>query len=127
MKIDPEILYDMLNSEQEWSPKTDIYETESDLVVKVDVSGLDPNDIELTLTKDESGLILKGCRNEGREEKIKYHNLEIYYGMIEHNILLPDSVCINRNQINAKYKDGMLTVHIAKKDKNKIISIKIED
>ncbi|MBQ0106012.1 MAG: Hsp20/alpha crystallin family protein [Armatimonadetes bacterium] len=126
-----DMFLDIFNMNRDmWTPKADIYETENFLVIRVAVSGLDPENLELTLSNDNSVLNVKGFRNEREDsdgEKIKYHRLEIFYGMFERDIELPDNVYIDRNKINAKYNDGMLTVKFAKSRKKRPISIEIED
>lgn len=124
----PDDIFDMFNiSNDVWSPKIDIYETVDLLVIKVAVSGLDPKNIELTLSDDNYSLNIKGIRSEdSNDEKINYHQLEIYYGMFERTIDLPHNVLIDRNNIKAKYENGMLIVNIQKIKKDKPISIKID-
>lgn len=128
MKSLPDDFFDLFSINRDvWSPKIDIYETKDMLVIKVAVSGLDPKNIELTLSDDNSSLNIKGYRNEDtNDDKIKYHQLEIYYGMFERNIDLPSNVLIDRNNIKAKYENGMLVINIQKIKKDKPISIKID-
>ena len=126
-----DIFFDMfnINSDRAWEPKYDIYETEKYIVIKLEISGLNPNNVELTLSNDNRSLNVKGVRNDDdtEEEKIHYHQMQIVYGLFDIDIDLPHNVIIDRNEISAKYKDGMLIVKLAKSVKNKPMSIKIED
>lgn len=132
-RLSDELLFHMLKvsgQSEIWSPKADVYETQNSLIIKIAVAGLEPEKIELMLSNDNKSLNIKGIRLESEKtcsEKIKYHQLEIYYGLFERNIDLPQSVNIDRDKISAKYKDGMLLVTLTKKDSSEPISIKIEE
>lgn len=124
-----DFFFDRFNlNNKAWQPNIDVYETVNNLVVKIAVCGLDPNKIELTLSDDDLFLNVKGYRiEENFEEKTKFHQMEIYYGPFERDIDLPNDVSIDRENICAQYQNGILQVVLGKSQKNKPISIKIED
>jgi HSP20 family protein len=77
------------------------------IVVRADSPGIDPKDVEITLTGDT--LTIKGSREEKREEKDR--NLvfkEVRYGSFERSIPLPAGVKVD--DIKVSYKDGVLAL-----------------
>lgn len=112
-----------------WSPRVDIYETQDAVVVKVCVAGLEPNQIELTLSPDSRFLTLRGIRadqDDDRAERVRYHQLEVYYGPFERTVSLPQEVPIDRDNLNAVYKDGFLKVIMPKQKLGTTKRIKID-
>jgi len=133
-RLSDDILFQMLktnNSSSElWNPRIDIYETWDMLVIKAAIPGLNINQVELTLSEDGKNLNIKGQRNESDDTsscRIKYHQLEIYYGNFERNILIPKNIYIDKDNISATYKNGMLIVTLTKKASSSSKSILIED
>jgi len=95
-----------------WNPPTDIYETQDCIVLKMELSGVKGDDIDVTIHNNI--LTVYGCRYEEAPEKKKnYHLMEIHYGSFERNFRLPTR--INKNNINATYKEGFLIITIPKK------------
>lgn len=100
-----------------WSPRVDVYETTDTVVVKVCAAGLDPDQMELTISGDNRFITLRGVRVETDDDKcgrIRYHQLEIYYGPFERIIALPADVPVDREKLVAAYKDGFLKVVLPK-------------
>ena len=92
-----------------WIPAVDTYEIEEGLVLLVELAGVSPD--EITLTIEERTLTLSGCRPEpGGECKVRLHRMEIDYGPFERKILLPQG--IDPGGIEAKYRDGFLRIVI---------------
>ena len=108
-----------------WSPALDISETEDAVLVKAEVPGIEPSDIEISLSGDT--LTIKGEKKEEREEKDKsYHRVERSYGSFARTIRIPSSV--DPDKIEAKYDKGVLAVTMPKKEeeKGKKIDIKVK-
>ena len=109
----------------EWLPSLDIAETKNELVVKAEVPGLTPKDIDISLS--DGVLTIKGEKKQEKEEKeLDYHLVERSYGSFTRSIRLPKEV--QSNKINASYKDGILRVTLPKSEeaKKKEIKIKVE-
>ena len=101
-----------------WTPRVDIYETVEDIIIKVCVAGLDPSNIELSLSGDNRSLTLRGLRVEQDDDKskrVKYHQLEVYYGPFERTVAVPEEVNIDRENLSAVYKDGFLKIILPKR------------
>jgi HSP20 family protein len=109
----------------EWGPSLDLSETKNDLIVKAEVPGIDPKDIDISLNKDI--LTIKGEKKQEKEEKEEnYHFIERSYGAFARSIRLPRDV--QTDKINASYKNGVLRVTLPKSEeaKKKEIRIKVE-
>ena len=72
----------------EWTPNMDISETKDSLVAKVEVPGMDPKDIQISL--QENLLTIKGEKRQEKEEKDEhYHRVERAYGVFTRSVRLP--------------------------------------
>ena len=106
----------------EWLPSLDVSETKNDLVVKAEIPGIDPKDIDISLTNDL--LIIKGEKKQEKEKKEEnYHLIERSYGAFTRSIRLPKEV--QSDKIIASYKNGILKVTLPKSEEAKKKEIKI--
>jgi HSP20 family protein len=98
-----------------WIPAVDIREYADRFELWVDVPGIDPNKVELTL--DDDVLTLSGERAEASEthEELKYRRSERGVGRFYRRFVLPDIV--DSDKVQATGKDGVLRVTIAKQAK----------
>jgi HSP20 family protein len=95
----------------EWAPNMDISETKDSLVAKVEVPGLDPKDIQISL--QENLLTIKGEKRQEKEEKDEhYHRVERAYGVFTRSVRLP--VAVDASKVTASFKNGLLTVTLPK-------------
>ena len=107
---------------QGWSPAVDIFETDNSVVVKAEMPGVDPKDIEARI--QDGTLYLKGERKFKNEvKKENYHLVERSYGSFTRSFILPTSV--DSDNVKAEYKDGVLTLTLRKKEEAKPKIIKI--
>ena len=114
---------DML--EKGWEPTMDITETKSDLIVKAELPGIDPKEIDISLTGDT--LTIKGEKQQEKEEKEEnYYRIERSYGIFSRTIKLP--VTVQNDKIKASYQHGVLKITLPKSEeaKQKQIKIKVE-
>jgi len=108
-----------------WLPSVDVSETKNDLVVKAELPGMDPKDIDITLS--DGHLMIKGQKRHEKEEKDEdYHSVERSYGSFVRAVHLPKEV--KHDKINARYKNGVLKIVLPKSEeaKTKEIKIKVE-
>jgi HSP20 family protein len=95
----------------DWAPSMDISETKDNVVVKVEVPGMDQKDIEVSL--QENLLTIKGEKKQEKEEKDeRYHRIERSYGAFTRSARLP--VGVDANKVSAVFKNGLLTVTLPK-------------
>ena len=100
----------------------DVYETEKELVVVSAIAGIKTEQIEVSLENDI--LIIKGNRdNPSKDRDQRYFLKECYWGPFSKEIILPCE--IDTSRIDAKVKEGILTVRMQKieRAKNKKISV----
>lgn len=106
-----------------WSPPTDIYETEKNLILKVELPGVDAKDVSVEI--NDSLLTLKGQRKmRSNVEGEHYHRMEFSYGFFQRNFTLP--VAVEEKKIKAKYKDGVLEVNVPKAKTTSTRQIKVD-
>lgn len=105
-----------------WVPPVDIYETDNEIVVRADVSGIDPKDLDIRI--ENNVLTMKGERRMQEEVKEDtYHRIESAYGTFMRSFTLPAAV--EEDQIKAEYKDGVLKITLPKKEQAKPKQIKV--
>lgn len=88
-----------------WHPPTDVYETETSVVVRVEVGGLEEGDFEIRL--EGHVLTISGERRD-LAAKLVYHQLEMRYGPFLTAVHL--SRPIDETGIEATYRGGILQV-----------------
>jgi HSP20 family protein len=92
-----------------WRPPTDVYETEDNIVVKVEVAGMAEDDFAITFS--EGALVVAGVRHDP-STKLGYHQMEIPYGEFRTDVYV--SAAIDVDNIEASYTDGFLLVNLPK-------------
>ena len=104
------------------TPPVDIYETDQNLVMKAELPGVDPREVEVRV--EDNTLYLKGQRKLQEEvSQDNYHRIERTYGTFTRSFALPGS--INADKVVAEYKDGVLTLTMPKREEAKPKTIKI--
>jgi len=95
----------------DWAPSMDVSETKEAMVVKAEVPGLDPKDIQISL--QEQYLTIKGEKSrETVDREERYHRVERTYGSFARSIRLP--VAVDGSKVTAAFKNGLLTVTLPK-------------
>ena len=109
--------------EIEWLPAIDVAETKNEIVVNVEIPGMDPKEFDISVS--EGTLMIKGEKKQEKEEKEEnYHLTERRYGTFTRSILLPQEV--ESDKIRASYKDGILKITLPKSEEAKKNEIKIK-
>jgi HSP20 family protein len=94
-----------------WSPAVDIHEEAKQFVVRADLPGVKPADIEITA--DKGVLSLRGSRHfEQQADDGHYSRIERVTGKFVRTFSLPDNV--QTDAIKAQFKDGVLELTIPK-------------
>lgn len=95
----------------EWTPAIDIADLNDTIVVKAEVPGIDPKEIQVTL--DGQILTLTGEKKYEKEEKDeKHYRMERSMGSFARSIRLP--AMVHEGQVSATFKNGLLTVRLPK-------------
>ena len=94
-----------------WRPLTDVWESDTEVVVLVELAGVKQSEISLTL-KDNI-MTVKGDRKPPtKREGCCFRNMEISTGRFERNIYLPET--IDPNSVKATSRDGFLEIIVRK-------------
>lgn len=94
-----------------WSPSIDVSEGEDAITVRVELPGVDPKDIDVSLSGD--ALTVSGeKREESEERRAGYYHAERRFGSFHRTVPLPAPV--DKEKIAAEYEKGVLTVRIEK-------------
>ncbi len=115
-----------LTEEEAWFPALDMSETKDSLIVKAELPGIDPKDVNLTL--QDHILTIRGERKAEKEEKNEnFHLKERTYGSFFRSVELPYPV--KDGEVKASFKNGVLTITMPKSEeaKEKKIEIKLEE
>jgi len=112
-----------LSEAQRWSPALDLSETDDAVIVKAELPGIDAKDVEIQLHEDV--LTIRGEKKEEKEEKTSdVHWVERTFGTFERSIRLPGS--IKGAEAKATFKNGILTITLAKAEESKPKVLKID-
>jgi HSP20 family protein len=91
------------------SPALESFIDNGKLMIRADLPGVDPKDVEITVTGDT--LTLRGKREERSEEKGRnYLHREVTYGSFERSMRLPAGV--KADQVKAAYRNGVLELSV---------------
>jgi HSP20 family protein len=95
-----------------WQPRCDVEETDKEFIVKADLPGVDPKEVEVSIRGNT--LIVRGEKKEEKEEKKKnYHRVERFAGEFYRAIDLPSEA--DAEKISAASTNGTVTITIPKK------------
>lgn len=106
-----------------WAPSADITEDENEYVLRLDIPGMEKDDIKVNY--QDGRLTVTGERkSEEKEEKKDFIRRERYHGSFYRAFTLPGKV--KDDKINASFKDGVLMLKVPKAEivKPKMIEVK---
>jgi HSP20 family protein len=109
----------LINRPRLWRPPTDVFETDAEVHVRVEIAGMREEDFTVALYGRL--LSISGIRSD-KSERGAYHQMEIPFGEFAIEIELPHLV--DENRVEASYSDGFLKVLLPKMRPH---SIRIED
>src|SRR6476661_9289710 len=93
-------------------PPVDVYEDEHNLVLKLEVPGVEENDLNVSV--ENSTLTIQGERKFEKEEKEEnFHRIERRYGSFIRTFKLPNTV--DADKVGASYEKGILKITLAKR------------
>jgi HSP20 family protein len=107
----------------QWSPLVDITEDEKAYLIKAELPEVKKEDVKVTV---ENGVLsVTGERKFEKEEKNrKYHRVERSYGSFTRHFAVPDDA--DDSQVSAEFKDGILTIRLAKNEKARPKSVEVK-
>jgi HSP20 family protein len=105
-----------------WAPVVDIFEQGNDLVLKAELPGVDPRNVDIRI--ENNVLMLSGERKADSEVKREsYHRVERSYGTFTRSFTLPSTV--DTANVKADYKDGVLKIVLPKREEAKPKQVQI--
>ena len=108
-----------------FAPPVDVYEDEHNITLKIEVPGIDEQDINVTI--ENNTLTVRGERRFEKDEKEEnFHRVERMYGSFTRSFTLPNTV--DPEQVSAHYEKGVLKIRLSKKAeaKPKLIKVNVE-
>lgn len=108
-----------------WQPAIDVLEREKEIVVRANLPGIDPKDVEVTVS--ENMVDIKGETREEKEDRgVNYYRRERHYGAFRRSIPLDTKVIAD--QAKATFKNGVLEVAVPKLEEpgGKQVKVKVE-
>jgi HSP20 family protein len=106
-----------------WMPALDVTETKDAYNIDVEVPGLKPEDINVTV--DQGMLTIQGERRSEEEKGDRsYHRIERRYGSFRRSITLPRDVDASR--VQAKYDNGVLHLEVPKSESSQSKRIEVK-
>lgn len=93
-----------------WKPRTDVWETEEELVVHMDIAGMRAEEFQVEF--HDGILTVSGERRARQQGKRHYHAMEVQVGPFERRFRLP--VVVDPASIRATYEHGFLEIRLTK-------------
>jgi len=105
-----------------FAPRTDIAETDDEITLTFEIPGMEKDDIKVSVANDL--ITVSGKRESKSEDKNDgYVRREIRAGEFSRSFTLPDTV--NRENVSADYKNGLLVVKLGKLEEVKPKEIEV--
>lgn len=94
-------------------PPTDVYQTDSEIVVLMEIAGMRDQEVEIQL--DGRQMTVRGQKKDRRSHNPErvYNAVEIHYGPFERIVTLPGDVDYER--VSVQYDDGLLQITLARR------------
>jgi len=112
----------------DWLPEAegqltiDVYQTPTEIIIKSTIAGVNPSDLDVTITNDM--VTIKGKREKDEEiQTDDYYYQECYWGSFSRSVILP--VDVEAEKAEAGMKNGILTIRLPKIEKIKTKKIKV--
>lgn len=104
-----------------FSPRVDISETETNIILKAELPGINKENININAANDS--ISISGERTWIEKEGEKYHKVERYFGKFERTFSI--GIPIDPDNIKASFKDGVLEILLPKTEKGNAKKIEI--
>ena len=109
--------------QESWLPAVDVFDNKDAVVVKAELAGMDPDDIQIEV--EDNVLTVKGERRfEETVDEERYYRVERRYGSFQRSLALPQGV--RPDDISASYEDGILIVTVPKVEEEKPKRIEVK-
>lgn len=106
-----------------WMPRIDVFDRDKDLVVRVEVPGVNPDDIEVTV--EDRTLTIAGTRAFTEADTTEgFHRREIFTGQFRRTLVLPEG--LEASAVAAKAEHGILEVTVPRRPEVLPRKVKVE-
>ncbi len=110
-------------SDEEGELAIDMYETQNDIVIKTVVSGVKPEELDISITREK--IVVRGSRVPERGfEGSNYHIQELYWGPFSRTINLPEEIEVEEAEAIAKH--GLLILKLPKINKDRETKLRVK-
>jgi HSP20 family protein len=108
-----------ISTKVDWEPRTNIIEAEDELIIEVELPGVNKEDVSIVMQRNQE-LVIRGIKPQSRLNKphITYYLFEREFGHFYKKIIIDFPLDISR--IHSAMENGVLTVRIPKKQSKKI-------
>ena len=97
---------------ESWTPRIDAFDRGTELVIRLEVAGIDAEDIDITV--EDHTLTISGSREDmSLSEGDRFHRREIFTGEFKRTLNLPDA--LDADEIKAKAENGILEITIPRR------------
>ncbi|MCU0550983.1 MAG: Hsp20/alpha crystallin family protein [Leptolyngbya sp. Prado105] len=116
-------LFDSMTPEQtDWTPAVELKDAGNEFVLRAQLPGIDAKDLDVQVTKD-AVMLVGEHRQEAKTEEGGFFRSEFRYGKFQRVIPLPAEV--KNEQVNAEFKDGVLSLTLPKVDQVKTVKLNL--
>ena len=110
------------SSDAEGQLTIDVYQTDSEIVIKSTIAGVKPEDLDVSINND-----MVTIRGERKNEEVvngeNYYYQECYWGGFSRSVVLPVEILSDKSE--ASLKNGILTIRLPKADTTKIKKLQV--
>ena len=111
------------SSTQDGELPVDMYQTDDAIVIRALVAGINPNDLDISITRDM--VTIRGVREEFQETSDdNYFHRELFWGSFSRTLILPEEVAIDEAEAHEKH--GLLEIRLPKLDKHRSTQLKVK-
>ncbi len=113
----------LFEEREAWVPAFDIIENEKEYIVTAELPGIDPKDIDITISN--GFLTIKGEKKKEEENKGEnYYFMERQYGTFQRSFHIPEEIKVD--EVDATYKNGVLKLVLPKAETSQVKKIEIK-
>ncbi|MFO7739119.1 MAG: Hsp20/alpha crystallin family protein [Desulfatiglandaceae bacterium] len=113
----------MAPSRKDWTPEADVYETREDIMILLNLAGVEKKHIAVSFHENHLRVEGKRVQNISSGTPVRYHQLEMGHGDFERTFRIP--AAIDEEKIEAFYTDGLLTIRIKKASVPQSVSVNV--
>ena len=116
--------YMVFRPNSQFTPPTDVMETDQGLMVLVEIAGMRSGDFTISLLNQQH-LVVSGTRERPPFAGAAYHQVEIGYGEFRIELMLPFPV--EQDEVSATYRDGFLAVELPRLPEKRIRVVEVQE